>query len=76
MFEPITTLVSTNISVDHCVVCPFSIYDFRLLFWYLQTFLLTIVLSVLFLFTTKNGPTTQWSKEKFEDTKIVIGSRK
>jgi hypothetical protein len=51
---PITTLVSTNISFDHCVVCPFSIYDFRLLFWYLQTFLLTIVFSVRFLFTTSD----------------------
>jgi hypothetical protein len=51
---PITILVSSNFSVDNCVVCPFSIYDFLLLFWYLQTFLLTIVLSVRFLFTTSD----------------------
>jgi hypothetical protein len=47
---PITILVSSNFSFDHCVVCPFSIYDFRLLFWYLQTFHLAIVVSVRFLF--------------------------
>jgi hypothetical protein len=29
----------------HCVVCSSSIYDFRLLLWYLQTFLLNIRLS-------------------------------
>jgi hypothetical protein len=51
---PITILVSSNFSFDHCAVCPFSIYDFRLLFWYLQTFLLTIVFSVRFLFTTSD----------------------
>jgi hypothetical protein len=39
------------LSFDHCIVCPFSIYDFRLLLWYLQTFYLSIVLSVLFWFT-------------------------
>ena len=50
----ITLLVSSNFSCPfyfgHCVVCPSSIYDFWLLLWLLQTFLvifnLAIVLSV------------------------------
>ena len=58
----ITPLVSSNFSFDHCIVCPLIycfrlpfdhcivcplIYCFRLPHWYLQTFLLTIVLYVL-----------------------------
>ena len=41
-----TSLVSSNSSFDHCVVCSSSIYGFWLRLWCLQTLLLTIVLSV------------------------------
>jgi hypothetical protein len=36
---PITTLVSSNFSFGHCVVCSFLIYEFWLLIWYLNTLL-------------------------------------
>ena len=39
-------LVSSNFSFDYSPVCPLLIYEFLLLPWYLQTFLLAIVLSV------------------------------
>ena len=44
-------LVSSNFSFDYCPVCPSLIYVFLLLLFYLQTFLLAIVLSVLCWFT-------------------------
>ena len=44
-------LVSSNFSLGYCPVCPLLIYGFLLLFLYLQTFLLAIVLSVLCWFT-------------------------
>jgi hypothetical protein len=51
----ITLLVPSNFSFDHCIVC-LSIYVFWLPFWYLQTFLLTIALSVLLRFTSSDYP--------------------
>ena len=44
-------LVSSNFSFGYCPVCPLLIYGFLLLLLYLQTFLLTIVLSVRRWFT-------------------------
>jgi hypothetical protein len=52
----ITPLVSTNFSFGHCVVCPSSIHGFWLPLWYLQTFILAIVLSVLLRFTASDYP--------------------
>ena len=49
-------LVSSNSSFDHCVVCSSSIYGFWLPLWYLQTLLLTIVLSVLLRYTDSDCP--------------------
>jgi hypothetical protein len=43
-------LVTPLVSIDHCVACPSSIYGFWLPLWYL----LTIVLSVLLLFTASD----------------------
>ena len=44
-------LVSSNFSFGYCPVCPLLIDGFLLLLLYLQTFLLAIVLSVLYWFT-------------------------
>jgi uncharacterized membrane protein (DUF485 family) len=52
----ITPLVSTNFSFGHCVVCPSSIHGFWLPLWYLQTFILAIVLSVRLRFTASDYP--------------------
>ena len=49
-------MVSSNSSFDHCAVCSSSIYGFWLPLWYLQTLLMTIVLSVLLLFTDSDYP--------------------
>ena len=43
-------------SFGHCVVCSSLIYEFWLPLWYLQTLLLTIVLSVLLWFTDSDYP--------------------
>ena len=49
-------LVSSNFSFGYCPVCPSLIYGFLLLLLYLQTFLLAIVLSVLYWFTLLTSP--------------------
>jgi hypothetical protein len=44
-------IISSNFSFGYCPVCSLLIYGFLLLLLYLQTFLLAIVLSVLYWFT-------------------------
>ena len=46
----------STFSFGHCVVCSSLIYGFWLPLWYLQTLLLTIVLSVLLWFTYSDYP--------------------
>ena len=51
-FFDLRLLITLLVSCGHCIVCPSSIYDFWLPFWYL----LAIVLSVLPRFTTSDYP--------------------
>ena len=51
-FLDLRLLITSLVSCGHCIVCPSSIYDFWLLFWYL----VAIVLSVLPRFTTSDYP--------------------
>ena len=51
-FFDLQILITPLVSFGHCVVCPFSIYRFWLLLWYL----LAIVLSVLLRFTDPDYP--------------------
>ena len=51
-FPDLRLLITPLVSCGHCIVCPSSIYDFWLPFWYL----LAIVLSVLPRFTTSDYP--------------------
>ena len=51
-FLDLRLLITLLVSCGHCIVCPSSIYDFWLPFWYL----LAIVLSVLPRFTTSDYP--------------------
>jgi hypothetical protein len=67
-------LVTLLVSCGHCIVCPSSIYDFWLPFWYP----VAIVLSVIPRFTTSDYPFgIFWSFLQWpQDTKRVIRSRK
>ena len=51
-FLDLRLLITPLVSCGHCIVCPSSIYDFWLPFWYL----VAIVLSVLPRFTTSDYP--------------------
>ena len=51
-FLDLRLLITLLVSCDHCIVCPSSIYDFWLPFWYP----VAIVLSVLPRFTTFDYP--------------------
>ena len=51
-FLDLRLMIILLVSCGHCIVCPSSLYDFWLPFWYL----LAIVLSVLPRFTTSDYP--------------------
>ena len=51
-FYAFRLLITTLVSLGHCIVCPLTLYGFSLPFWYL----LAIVLSVLLRFTASHYP--------------------
>ena len=51
-FYAFRLLITTLVSLGHCIVCPLTLYGFSLPFWYL----LAIVLSVILRFTASHYP--------------------